>query len=147
MPENTLPAFARALSIGVSTLEFDTAITKDNIVVISHNRRLDKALTRGPDAKWIKKSILIRSLTFQQLQRYDVGRLDPDSRAASRFGKQKSVDQTTIPSLQQVFDLVRKSGNKKVRFNIETKIDPSKPGETLNPKKFVEALLKIIEKK
>lgn len=146
MPENTLPAFARALSIGVSTLEFDTAITKDGIVVISHNRGLDKALTRGPDTKWINKSTLIRDLTFQQLRQYDVGRIDPDSRAASRFGKQKSVDQTTIPSLQQVFDLVRNSGNKKVKFNIETKIDPSKPGETLNPEKFVEALLKIIEK-
>ncbi len=145
MPENTLPAFARALSIGVSTLEFDAAITKDNIVVISHNRGLDKALTRGPDNKWINKSILIRNLTFQQLQQYDVGRLDPDSRAASRFGKQKSVDQTTIPSLQQVFDLVRKSGNKKVKFNIETKIDPSKPDESLKPEKFVKALLKIIE--
>ena len=145
MPENTLPAFARALSIGVSTLEFDTAVTKDGVVVISHNRGLDKALTRGTDNQWIKKSILIRDLTFEQLQQYDVGRIDPDSRTASRFAKQTSVDQTRIPSLQQVFDLVAKSGNTSVKFNIETKIDPSKPGETVDPQKFVAALLKVIE--
>jgi len=144
MPENTLPAFARALSIGVSTLEFDTAITKDNIVVISHNRGLNKALTRDADGKWIEKSILIRNLTFQQLQRFDVGRLDPDSRAASRFGDQKSIDNTKIPSLQQVFDLVGKSGNERVKFNIETKIHPSKPEETLIPDKFVKTLVKVI---
>jgi len=146
MPENTLLAFARALSIGVSTLEFDTAVTKDGVVVISHNRGLDKALTRGTDNQWIKKSILIRDLTFEQLQQYDVGRIDPDSRAASRFAKQTSVDQTRIPSLQQVFDLVAKSGNTSVKFNIETKIDPSKPGETVDLEKFVAALLKVIEK-
>ena len=39
LPENTLPAFAAALSIGVTTLEFDTGVTRDGIVVVSHNRR------------------------------------------------------------------------------------------------------------
>ena len=33
-PENTLPAFARALGIGVTTLELDCAVTKDGIVEI-----------------------------------------------------------------------------------------------------------------
>src|SRR5450759_4885112 len=33
-PENTLPAFAAALSLGVTTLELDTAITKDGVVEI-----------------------------------------------------------------------------------------------------------------
>lgn len=36
-PENTLPAFNNALRIGVTSLEMDAAVTKDGIVVISHN--------------------------------------------------------------------------------------------------------------
>ena len=34
-PENTLPAFERALAIGVTTLELDVAITRDGVLVIS----------------------------------------------------------------------------------------------------------------
>ena len=33
-PENTLPAFAAALSLGVTTLELDTAITRDGVMVV-----------------------------------------------------------------------------------------------------------------
>ncbi|MFM7462335.1 MAG: glycerophosphodiester phosphodiesterase family protein, partial [Burkholderiales bacterium] len=37
LPENTLPAFAKALELGVDVLELDTGITKDGVVVISHD--------------------------------------------------------------------------------------------------------------
>ena len=37
MPENTLPAFALALEIGVSTLELDLAVTRDREVVVMHD--------------------------------------------------------------------------------------------------------------
>ena len=40
-PENTLAAFATALSIGVTTLEFDAGLTKDGAVVIAHDRTLN----------------------------------------------------------------------------------------------------------
>ena len=36
LPENTLPAFAKAIDLGVHTLELDIAITKDLLVVVSH---------------------------------------------------------------------------------------------------------------
>src|SRR3972149_237218 len=52
-PENTLPAFAAALSLGVSTLELDTAITKDGVVVVSHDARLNPDITRGTDGRWL----------------------------------------------------------------------------------------------
>jgi len=32
-PENTLPAFAAALTLGVSTLELDVGVTRDGVVV------------------------------------------------------------------------------------------------------------------
>ena len=38
------------------------------------------------------------------------------------------MDGERIPRLADVFALVEKSGNRTVRFNIETKIDPAQPG-------------------
>ena len=49
LPENTLPAFANALSMGVDTLELDMGVTRDGIVVVSHERGLNPDLSRGPD--------------------------------------------------------------------------------------------------
>src|SRR5262245_52386081 len=40
-PENTLAAFTMALSIGVTTLELDLAMTSDGILVVSHDSRLN----------------------------------------------------------------------------------------------------------
>jgi glycerophosphoryl diester phosphodiesterase len=45
-PENTLAAFSRALSIGVTTLELDVGISRDGAVVITHNPRLNRHITR-----------------------------------------------------------------------------------------------------
>ena len=35
-PENTLPSFANALSMGVDTLELDMGVTRDGVVIVSH---------------------------------------------------------------------------------------------------------------
>ncbi len=55
-PENTIPAFERALQVGVSTLELDLAVTKDNVLVVSHDPTLDPDITRGPDGKFHRRS-------------------------------------------------------------------------------------------
>ena len=52
---------------------------------------------------------------------------------------------TRIPTLGELFALVRKAGNTRVRFNIETKIDPNHPDESLDPQGFVAKLLGLIE--
>ena len=44
---------------------------------------------------------------------------------------------TPIPTLREVIDLVRKSGDRHVRLNIETKIDPTHPEEFPDPQRFV----------
>ena len=41
-----MAAFRKALSIGVTTIESDMAITKDGVVVIAHDRDLNPALVR-----------------------------------------------------------------------------------------------------
>ena len=141
-PENTLPAFSRALSLGVTTLEMDSAVTKDGVVVVSHDPALNPDITRGPDGKWLDQTgPAIWSLTYTELQRYDVGRLNPANAYAKRWPQQRPVDGTRIPRLADVFALVRKSGNETVRFNIETKISPLAPNETTTPEDFARKLI------
>lgn len=144
-PENTLPAFAQALGIGVTTLELDTAVTRDSVVVVSHDATLNPDITRGPDGQWLTRSdIAIHSLTYAQLQQYDVGRIRPRTNYASRFSTQQAIDGTRLPRLADVFALARRAGNNTVRFNIETKISPEQPQHTLPPAEFTRALIQLI---
>jgi len=142
LPENTLPAFERAVALGVTTLELDVGVTRDGVVVIHHDRALNPDLARGPDGQWVRAPApAIHSLTFAELQRYDVGRIRPGSEYFSRFKDQKPIDGTRIPRLE---DLLRKDS--KVRFNIETKISPDAPHETLSPEPFARALIAEVRK-
>src|SRR5512134_2409586 len=144
-PENTLAGFAAALAAGVDTLELDVGVTRDGVVVIHHDRRLNPDIARGPDGRWIvAPGPLLRSLGFDELRRYDVGRLRPGSEYASRFPGQKPMDGARIPRLAELFALVRRSGNTQVRFNIETKITPAAPAETMAPEPFALAVVEEI---
>jgi glycerophosphoryl diester phosphodiesterase len=144
-PENTLPAFARALAIGVTTLELDCAVTKDGVVVVSHDPAFNPDTARGPDGKWLEKAgPALWALTYKELQRYDVGRLNPASAYAKRWPEQRAADGTRIPRLADLFALVKKSGNEIVRFNIETKISPLAPAQTTGPEDFVRKLLSAV---
>lgn len=146
-PENTLPAFARGLALGVDTLECDMAITKDDVVVIHHDLWLNPDITRGPDGKWLEsRGPAIHELTFEELQRYDVGRIKPGTKYAADFPDQVPVDGTRIPRLSDLFDLVKKSGNTKVGFDCETKISPLEPGATLPPEAFARRVIAEITK-
>jgi glycerophosphoryl diester phosphodiesterase len=141
-PENTLPAFERALALGVCTLEMDVGITSDGVVVVGHDTSLNPDIARGPDGKWLeKRGPSIHSLTFAELSKYDIGRLKPGSSYARNFPDQVAVDGTRYARLADVFDLVRRSGNGRVRFNIETKVTPIAPDETLAPEPFARALI------
>ncbi len=145
LPENTLPAFARALSIGVTTLELDTAVTKDGVVVVSHDATLNPDITRGHDGQWLSRSnIAIHSLTFAQLLQYDVGRIRPQTAYAQRFSAQQPLDDVRLPQLAEVFALARRAGNNTVRFNIETKISPEQPRQTPAPETFARALIALV---
>ena len=51
-PENTLGGFERALALGVTTFELDCAMTRDGIVVISHDPQLNPEHTRGVNGEF-----------------------------------------------------------------------------------------------
>jgi len=138
LPENTLAAFALALEFGVDTLELDCGVTKDGVVVVHHDRRLNPDVARGPDGQWVTAPApTIHSLTYIELEKYDVGRIRPGSEYARRFPHQRPLDGTRIPTLADLFE----HAGPTVRFNIETKISPDHPGETLPPEAFARALI------
>ncbi len=142
MPENTLPAFQKALDLGVDTIECDMAITRDGVVVIHHDLKLNPDTTRGPDGQWLDRpGPSISELTSDELQRYDVGRLKPGTEYARTFAQQQPVDGTRIPRLAELFDLVKQSGNTRVGFDCETKLSPLEPGATLEPEAFARRVI------
>ena len=144
-PENTLPAFERALAIGVTTLELDVAITRDGVLVISHDPALNPEITRGPDGQFLQApGPLIRHHSLAELRRFELGRIKPGSRYAAQFPDQVAVDGTRLPTLAELFALVRRSGNETVRFDIETKVSPLAPADTLAPEPFTRALIAAI---
>jgi glycerophosphoryl diester phosphodiesterase len=144
MPENTLAAFDRAIAIGVTTLETDVAVTKDGVLVISHDPFLNPDVVRTADGRWLAaKGPPIHSLTLAELQRYDVGRLNPESKYARQFPQQTAVDGQHFPTLAEVFALVR-AAPKPVRLNLETKITPTNADETVDATTFARLLVDAI---
>jgi glycerophosphoryl diester phosphodiesterase len=140
-PENTLAAFRRAIELGVTTIETDLGVTRDDTLVIAHDRLLNPALTRDASGRWIAApGPAIRSLSAAELRAYDVGRLDPSSAYAKQWTQQKAADGERIPELTELFALVRASG-KPIRMNLETKLSPNAPGETVVPEAFARLLV------
>jgi len=144
-PENTLPAFEHAMELGVTTLELDTGITSDGVVVVSHNRVVSSSISRrtdgtpyGPDDE-----VLINNLTLAEIQSQFICDMNPDP---ARFSDQIAPGDPsnyTMPSLQEVIDLAN-SIDPDVRFNIETKISPYAPDDTVDPETFASALVDVI---
>ena len=144
-PENTLAGFMWALELGVRTLELDCTVTRDGVVVVSHDPILNPDHTRDSSGRFLEAAgPPLNTLSYAELQRYDVGRLRPGSDYAARFPEQQPVDGERIPRLADVYALVRKSGNRDVRFNVETKLDPLRPELAAPPEPFVKALLAVI---
>lgn len=126
-PENTLAAFSHALrNPGVSTLELDTGITADGHVVVIHDRTVngshcvDTAPVSAGDPEFPYVGKRIRDLTLAQVKTIDCG-----SKTLPEFPAQQAVPGERIPTLSEVFDLVRASGRGDIGFNIETKISPT----------------------
>ena len=146
LPENSLEGFKFALGVGVTTLELDIAISKDRVLFVSHDSLLNPDITRAADGKFLEaKGPAIVTLTAAELDAYDVGRIKPGTRYAAQFPLQKGSDGIRIPSFAQLVDMVKKDGNHQVRFAIETKINPDRPGDTVGAEEFARLVIAAIK--
>jgi glycerophosphoryl diester phosphodiesterase len=144
LPENTLPGFQYALGLGVDVLEMDLAVTKDGVLVLSHDPHVNPEICLDPSGKKMTAGPLIHSLTLAEVQSYDCGSLKNP-----KYALQQPIPKTKIPTLQEVFDLVKASklsNAKTVRFNIETKIKQDHPEDTVSPQVFAKLLVDLIQK-
>ncbi len=103
-PENTLSAFQYALEIGVDVLELDLAVTRDGVLVVSHDPHVSPARSQpiGEPAAGGESRFAIRALTLDEVKQVDRAR----------------------PTLAEVFQMVTESplpAARRVWFNIETK--------------------------
>ena len=131
-PENTMPAFARAVALGVDTLELDVAITRDGVPVVSHSPLVEGAICSAPTGQpALATGVTIHSLDWRDVQRFDCG-----SKPNPAFGRQAARPGAGIPRLSDVLQLARTAG---VRVNVETKVTPAweASGVTPAPSVFV----------
>ena len=133
-PENTIPAFRYAIGVGVDALELDMAVTKDNVLVISHDPILETPVCTGPSGG----KAVIHTLTLAEVREWDCGKIQNPL-----FPKQQPQPGTRMPTLDEVFDLAPLGT---FDFNIETKIFAAKPEYTPSPDEFVQLVLACIRK-
>jgi len=139
-----LSGFKNAIELGVDTIELDIQLTSDNEAVVSHDSRLNPAITRDSKGKWIKERHLIKELTLSEVQYYDVGKLNRWKGYAKRYPNQKPAEGERIPTLRDVIQLVKKTGNTTNLF-IELKFSPLKAEETKSREEISNVVAKIIK--
>jgi glycerophosphoryl diester phosphodiesterase len=130
-PENTLVAFRAAAEAGASYFELDVHMTRDGVIVVSHDAELSR--TCGLDAA-------IRDLTLAELKRADAGWRFSASTATSAAAPVTASDGAfpfrgrgiEVPALAEVFAAFPER-----RYIIEVK--QSTPS-------LVDALLDVIER-
>lgn len=124
-PENTLYAYTYALNHGATTIEGDMQMTKDGVIVMSHNPVLNPDITKDSSANFIKgENIDIRTLTYEELKKYDVGHMNDLTEYYKEHGKDQKHRTAFIPTLEDLLKLVKESNNPDIMLNLETKIYP-----------------------
>jgi glycerophosphoryl diester phosphodiesterase len=123
MPENTIPAFKKALDLGVSTLELDVCISKDGQVVVSHEPYMNALFCSKPDGSPVTKAdekvLNLYTMPYSEIKKYDAG-----IRGNILFPEQQKVA-TFKPLLREMLkaceQYIKLNHLPKVQYNIEIK--------------------------
>lgn len=123
LPENTIPAFKKAIDLGVTTLELDLVISKDGEVIISHEPFFSHEISKDPNGELIAEATErqhnVYELTYEEIKRYDVG-----SKGNPRFPNQElfSVYKPSFKDMvKDIETYVVEQSAKKPLYNIEIK--------------------------
>ncbi|MFH1807918.1 MAG: glycerophosphodiester phosphodiesterase family protein [Pseudomonadota bacterium] len=142
-PENTLPAFAHALQVGVDVLELDVVVTADDQLLVMHDPVVSTVLCRHRDGTAVAPDTALRSLRLVQAQALDCGAVQNP-----RFPAQSTSPGTPPPSLVQVFELLRSSpapAARTVRLNIEAKSVPGRTDLSPPPDRFARLVVDSLQ--
>jgi glycerophosphoryl diester phosphodiesterase len=127
--EESLAAFANSLKLGVTTLELDTHLTEDGKIIVWHDDTIqsDKCRDTAPatpgDADYPYVGDRVAELSLTQIKTLDCGFTQ-----LKGYPEQDVIEGNRIAELKDVFQLVRDARAKKVRFNIETKVEDGRSG-------------------
>jgi len=126
MPENSLPAFRRALELGVTTLELDLVISADSQLVVSHEPWLNADICTMPDGYFIDPARQ-RDYNLYRMRYADIRRFDCGGKGHPRF-KEQLAQRTHKPTLAEVVAdadaHARQLGRPLPRYNVEAKCSP-----------------------
>jgi len=157
MPENTIPAMLKAIDLGVTTLEMDVVITKDNKVVVSHEPWFETEITTKPDGSFVNAGEAMQyniyQMNYDEVAKYDVG-MKPHPRFP-RQQKMKAVKpllSDLIDSVEAYLTYLTKKNLPKfkysVKYNIEIKSLPAGDNRFHPvPSEFGELLMAVIKEK
>ncbi|MFY0408969.1 glycerophosphodiester phosphodiesterase family protein [Solicola sp. PLA-1-18] len=143
--ESTEASFSKALELGVTTLELDTQVTRDGKVVVTHDRQVsaakcqDTAPVRVGDPAWPYVGDYVKDLTLAQVRTLECGSL-----RQPRWPGQELAPGSRMPTLAEVFALVRRYRADDVMLNVETKVEAGAPDETAPRGRFVRAVAREI---
>lgn len=148
MPENTIPAFLKAVELGVTTLELDLAVTKDLELVVSHEPYMAASICLKKPGEPIDKSDE-RQYNIYQMKADELTNFDCGSKPYPRFPEQKKMS-VSKPLLKDVVQSVRAytaaRNSDPLRYNIEIKSSPE--GDDVyhpNPKEFSDLVYAFME--
>jgi len=147
-PENTIEGFLKALDLGVNTLEMDVVITKDSLVLVSHEPWFSHEIAIAPDSTPIRldneREHRIFEMTYEETRGYDVGMRDH-----KRFPEQTKIA-AQKPLLRDVIRAAEKHAKSENRplpyYNIETKSTPD--GDNIfhpAPGTFSDLLIEVLK--
>lgn len=148
MPENTIPAFRRALELGVTTLELDVVISADSQVVVSHEPWMSSTICTQPDGMPVpaERDTLYNlfAMSYAEIMQFDCG-----SRGHPDFPEQEPVA-APKPLLRAVLQMaeayVEEHDRPPLFYNIETKSRPGWDGTYHpEPERFTELLYAVLE--
>ncbi len=143
-PENTMEAFERAIAAGADGIELDVHLSRDGVLVVHHDESLKPAIARGPDGRWVERPTpLLKSLSYAELQRYDIGRLRAGAGYSARYPEQTPFDGARIPRLEDVYALVKRAAKPGFRLYVELKTALLDLTQSASPEPLAEAAVAL----
>lgn len=144
LPENTLVAFERAVLLGVTTLELDVSMSKDGLVVVSHEPWISHEICAEAEESTQETVLSFGRLDYEEIRQFDCG-----SKPHPRFPEQKNLP-AFKPLLSHLFDHVdsicEQKNLKSPQYNIEIKSKPAWDGVHYRSiEDFGDSLMRILK--